>query len=162
MGALLFITFIVGGRSRIGKVIFPSAPNRFRANEPSSNPLWGPRAEKRNLLNSKGSFSKRLAPRFGIRTAENSSSGRGRPSARYPITCAATNAPHPRQRAHVTELQQRPLPAAGLAPHHRDGRNALHGEGEEYQQRHRAPRREVVADGLFQVELFGPRPGLRS
>jgi hypothetical protein len=39
---------------------------------------------------------------------------------------------------HVSELDRRPLPAVGLAPHHCDGGHALHGEGKEHQQRDRS------------------------
>src|SRR5262249_49095688 len=54
-------------------------------------------------------------------------------------------------RCHVSELHGGPLPAAGFAAHYGHGRHALHGEGEEDQQRDGAPEGEIAADGLLQV-----------
>ena len=56
------------------------------------------------------------------------------------------------QRAHVGELDGRPFPAAGLAAHDGEGGHALHGEGEEDQQRDRAARAEVVPKGRLQAD----------
>jgi hypothetical protein len=53
---------------------------------------------------------------------------------------------------HVGELRQRPLPTVGFAAHHRNGGHALHGEGEEDQQRDRSAQRQLVAQGRLQVE----------
>lgn len=55
---------------------------------------------------------------------------------------------------HVGELSGGPLPAAGLATHHRKRRHALHGEGEENEQRHCACRCEISAERALEVLAF--------
>ena len=57
-----------------------------------------------------------------------------------------------RQRAHVGELNHWPRPAAGLAPHDRHCRHALHGERKEHQQGRRASRGEVALQRLLQAD----------
>src|ERR1017187_4797870 len=56
-------------------------------------------------------------------------------------------------RRHVGELRRGSFPSAGLAPHHRDRRNTLHGEGEEDQQGHGAAGRQVVVQRGLQSML---------
>src|SRR5262245_10441296 len=74
------------------------------------------------------------------------------------------------ERGHPAQHQERPLPAAGLAAHHRQGRDALHREDEEDEEgdpdqgpEHGPPRRGVdvgghrLPDRPLLVLLVGPR-----
>src|SRR5689334_24806236 len=57
---------------------------------------------------------------------------------------------HVRHYAHITELEDRPFPAAGLPPHHRYGRDALHREGREHQQGNGAAGRQVLMQRVLE------------
>src|ERR1700739_1403648 len=56
------------------------------------------------------------------------------------------------QRAHVGELQRRPLPAVGFAAHNGERGRALHGEGKEDHQGHGSAKRQVVAQRRLQAK----------
>ncbi len=59
------------------------------------------------------------------------------------------------EKGHVSELDGGPFPASGLAAHDGAGGQALHGEGEEDQQRDGSAESQVAPERLLQADVAG-------
>src|ERR1019366_2202658 len=73
-----------------------------------------------------------------------------RPAPPSPARGKSDECAHKGQRANVSELQDGPLPSAGLAAPHCHRRHALHGEGEEDQQRDGAAQSQILPQRALQ------------